>query len=86
MGMSSVNALAYSSKTLEKDPTIVESLTVDCGRCDPDNPLAVPRKKCPECKGTGKAPVALATIVTQIRESRLELLVGGRDNDVFYDK
>jgi hypothetical protein len=78
MEMSPATALAYNCKSLEKDSTSVESLTVDCGRCDPDNPLAIPRKQCPECKGTGRAPVALATIVTELKASRLELLVGGR--------
>jgi Zn finger protein HypA/HybF involved in hydrogenase expression len=77
--------LAYNCKTLEADPTPVESLTVECARCDPDNPLAVPRAKCPECKGTGKASIALAAIVTEIRASRLELLRGGQDDKTFYD-
>ena len=87
--MSPANALAYNCKTLEADPATVESLTVECARCDPDNPLAVPRAKCPDCQGTGQAPIALAAIVAEIRESRLELLRGSqgeasRDPDVFY--
>ena len=76
------NALAYNCKALEADPTPVLSLTVECPRCDPDNPLSVPRSKCPECKGSGKYPVALATIVTEIKASRLELLLGGRKDEV----
>ena len=82
--MSPSNALAYNCKTLEADPASVESLTVECARCDPDNPLAVPRAKCPDCKGTGRSAVALASIVTEIRESRLEVLRGGQDNESFY--
>jgi hypothetical protein len=41
-----------------------------------EDPLAVARKLCPECKGTGRTLIALATIVEQMKESRLELLVG----------
>lgn len=74
-------ALAYNCKALEADPTPVLSLTIDCPRCDPDNPLSVPRSKCPECKGSGKSPVALATIITEIKASRLELLIGGRGEE-----
>lgn len=73
-------ALAYLERDLEKDLSPVQGLTVECAMCDPDNPLAVPRSKCPECKGEGRALVALPTIVEQLKESRLELLIGPQNS------
>lgn len=78
--MSAATAIAFDCKILEKDPTPAESFTVDCARCDPDNPVAIPRKDCPDCGGSGQAKIALAAIVTEIHESRLELLLGGRSD------
>jgi hypothetical protein len=69
-------ALAYREQDLEEDLSPVQGLTTECARCDPDNPLAVSREDCPECKGTGRALIALPTIIEQIKESRLELLIG----------
>jgi len=74
-------ALAYRERDLEEDLSPVQGLTTECAHCDPDNPLAVPREKCPECKGSGRALIALATIVEQIKESRLELLIGPKKMD-----
>jgi hypothetical protein len=74
-------ALAYKEKDLEADLGPVQGLTAECARCDPDNPLAVPREGCPECEGTGRALIALATIVEQMKESRLELLIGPQKMD-----
>lgn len=48
----------------------LEAVTVDCYRCDPDNPLAIPRETCPNCRGTGKAPTCLLGIVREIRETK----------------
>jgi hypothetical protein len=48
----------------------VEIATVECYRCDPDNPLAVPRPACPACRGTGQAPVELVPILREIRDSK----------------
>ena len=71
-------ALAYRERDLEEDLSPVQELTTECARCDPDNPLAVAREKCPDCKGSGRALVALPTIIEQMKESRLELLVGAK--------
>jgi len=71
-------ALALNCRSLEKDPTPVESLTVECAKCDPDNPRSVPRESCPVCRGTGRARVEVATVVGEIKASRLELLTGGK--------
>ena len=73
-------ALAYLEKDLEKDLTPVQGLTVECAKCDPDNPLAVPRSKCPVCQGVGRALVALPTIIEQLKESRLEMLIGPQNS------
>ena len=73
-------AVAFRERDLEDDLSPVQGLTTECARCDPDNPLAVPRSKCPECKGSGRAPIALTTIVEQMKESRLELLIGPQNN------
>jgi len=81
-------ALAYLERDLEKDLSPVQGLTVECAKCDPDNPRAVARNKCPVCKGLGRSLVALPTIVEEIRESRLELLVGSKKvavTDDYYD-
>ena len=72
------HALAYLERDLEKDLSPVQGLTVECAKCDPDNPLAVPRSKCPVCQGLGRALVALPTIIEQLKESRLELLIGSK--------
>ena len=64
-------ALAYRERDLEEDLSPVQGLPAECAICDPDNPLAVPRENCPECKGSGRALVALATIVEQMKEARL---------------
>jgi hypothetical protein len=79
-------ALAYQERDLEEDLSPIQGLTTECARCDPDNPLAVPRKSCPECKGSGRSLVALSTIVTQIKESRLELLIGPKNSGGFGSK
>lgn len=77
--MSAATAIAFDCRTLEKDPTPAASVFVECESCDPDNPIAVPRKDCQTCKGTGQAPIALVAIVTEMHEAKLELLKGGKD-------
>lgn len=52
------------------DPDSVEVVTVDCYRCDPDNPLAVPREACSTCRGTGRSPVEFVPILREIRDSQ----------------
>jgi hypothetical protein len=74
--MSATVALAL--KDLEKDAEPAANLTVECCACDPDNPRAVPRSKCRSCGGTGRSPIRLGSIVTEIHASRLELLLGNR--------
>jgi RecJ-like exonuclease len=64
-------SLAYRCDT-DSDLTEITNLTVECYRCDTDNPLAVARSKCPDCKGTGRAPVQFAQIMSEIRESHAE--------------
>lgn len=71
-------ALALNCRELEKDPTSVGDLTVECANCDPDNPRAVPREKCRHCGGTGRARVGILAVVEEIHSSRLELLTGGK--------
>jgi hypothetical protein len=67
------HALAYRCDDPDSDLNQIANLTVDCYRCDPDNPLAVPDpSKCPECKGTRRAPVHYAQILSEIRESHAE--------------
>ena len=78
--MSPSTALAYNCRSLESDPTPIEALRVECARCDPDNPLAIPRPTCPDCKGTGLAKVALAIVVGEIKQSRMAHLVGDQDD------
>jgi hypothetical protein len=80
-GRNTMPALACHCKDLEKDPSSVERLTVLCPECDPDNPLAVPQANCPTCGGSGQAMISLSAIVTEIKTSRLELLVGGKPRD-----
>ncbi len=48
----------------------IETVTVECYHCDPDNPLAVAREKCTACRGTGRAPVAFVPILQEIREAK----------------
>jgi hypothetical protein len=48
----------------------VQVAAVECYRCDPDNPLAVPRETCPACRGTGRSPVELVPILREIRDSK----------------
>lgn len=71
---------ALSCRSLEKDLTPAESVTVKCARCDPDNPKAVDTENCPQCHGSGRVPTVLTTIVTEMHASRLELLRGGKSN------
>ena len=55
--------------------------------------LSVARSKCPDCKGTGRAPVQFAQIMSEIRESHAEhekqMSAGSReeysDEDTFVD-
>ena len=69
-------ALAYLEHDLEHDLSPVQGLTVECAKCDPDNPRAVPQKKCPACNGSGRTLIALPSIVEEMRDARMELLVG----------
>lgn len=79
-------ALAYLERDLEKDLSPVNGLTVECAKCDPDNPRAVPRAQCPVCKGAGRSLVALPTIIEELKESRLEFLVGAKkEPDEYFD-
>jgi hypothetical protein len=48
----------------------LEVATVECYRCDPDNPLAVPRQACPTCRGTGRSPVEFVPIMREIRDAK----------------
>jgi hypothetical protein len=50
----------------------IETVTVECYRCDPDNPLAVPRAACPACRGTGRSPVDLIPILREIKEAKTQ--------------
>jgi hypothetical protein len=68
----SQTALAYRCEDQDLDLDKIANLTVECYRCDVDNPLAVARATCPECKGTGRAPVHFAQIMSEIRESHAE--------------
>jgi hypothetical protein len=52
------------------DLDAVEVATVECYRCDPDNPLAVSREACPTCRGTGRSPVDFVPILREIRDSK----------------
>jgi len=82
----SASALAFKYDDLGDDLTSIESMTVDCYRCDPDNPLAIPRSRCSDCQGTGRAPMAFAGIVKELRGSRAELdKPQGRDDDLFLE-
>jgi len=71
-------SLALKCRSLEKDVAPAADLTVACASCDPDNPRAVPRSSCKECRGTGLARVLLASVMGEIHSSRLELLKGGK--------
>ncbi len=79
--MSTATTAVLRCDTLNDDLTQIESLTVSCHRCDPDNPLCIPRAKCPDCQGTGQAPIRLAGIMKQIRDSRAELNRTGSSSD-----
>jgi hypothetical protein len=72
-------ALALNCRELEKDPSPAADLSVECFACDPDNPRSVPRGACRSCNGTGRAKVAIASVVEEIKSSRLELLVGDKN-------
>ena len=63
-------AQAYTLTAVEGDPRIVEGLTKECGLCDSDNPRAVPRESCPECRGSGRQSLAIGTIASEISKSR----------------
>ena len=77
-------AMAIRCDALDEDLTPIEKLTVSCYRCDPDNPLCIPQAKCPDCKGTGQAPVRFAAIMQEIRESKSELNRTGSSTDPDY--
>ena len=77
----STTAVALKCNDLGEDLSSIETLTVSCYRCDPDNPLCIPRKKCPDCKGTGRSPVRFASIMMEIRESKTELERTGSSSD-----
>lgn len=72
------SALALNCRSLEMDDGPAENLTVQCAKCDPDNPRSVPRSKCPACRGSGKARVGLSSVVREIHASRMELLLGDK--------
>ena len=72
------------SEDLKANECNIETLTVSCYRCDPDNPLCIPREKCPDCKGTGQAPVQFASIMREIRNSKAELERNGSSTDPEY--
>jgi len=77
-------AMAIRCDDLGEDLPPVEKLTVSCYRCDPDNPLCIPQERCPDCKGTGQAPVQFAAIMKEIRDSRAELNRTGSSTDPEY--
>ena len=77
-------AIAIKCDELNEDLTSIDQMTVSCYRCDPDNPLCIPQKKCPDCKGTGRAPVQLAGIMREIRDSKAELNQTGSSTDPEY--
>jgi hypothetical protein len=72
-------ALALDCRELEKNPSPAADLSVECFACDPDNPRGVPRRACRACNGTGRAKVDVASVVAEIKSSRLELLVGDKN-------
>lgn len=76
--------ITMTCASVEGDPAEADSFTVECAKCDPDNPTSVPREECPACRGTGRSHVAFSTIVSEIRSSRLQLLRGGRSES--YEK
>jgi len=64
----------------------VEVSTVECYRCDPDNPLAVPRETCPVCRGTGRSPVAFVPILREIREAKTQpRRAPSREDDLYLE-
>ncbi len=83
-------ATATAMRCKDLDVESARALMVTCETCDPDNPLAVPRKSCPSCRGTGKTPVRLAGIVEEIRDSqkekrRLLPVRGAEDSDLYLE-
>jgi hypothetical protein len=68
-------ALALNYRELEKDPSPAADISVECFACDPDNPRSVPRHACRSCNGTGRAKVDVASVVGDIKSSRMELLM-----------
>jgi len=76
-------ATAYKYSDLDDDLTPIKQMTVECWRCDPDNPLAVPRKKCQECNGTGRSTPSLIEIVKELHTSHKEL---NRNDSGTYDE
>lgn len=81
-------ATAMRCEDLDVDDA--RAMMVACETCDPDNPLAVPRKDCPACRGTGKTPIRLAGFVEEIRASRQETrrllpVRGGDDADLLLE-
>jgi hypothetical protein len=83
--MSPSAALALNCRILEKDAAPAANLTVECANCDPDNPRGVPREACRKCGGSGRSRVGLSDIVSELRASRLELLVGGKSRERDFD-
>jgi hypothetical protein len=82
----SVSALAFKCDEFEDDLSAIENISVECGYCDEDSPLPIPRSKCKRCGGTGRMPVSFASIVTEIREAKAEQhkVSSGRSNDDLY--
>lgn len=68
--MSTQHALKLSD--LDDDLSSVEAMTVECPNCDPDSPIASPRKDCLVCKGTGSVSTSLCEIVKELRSARQE--------------
>lgn len=80
----SSTALAFKCDELD-DLTPAERLTVECWRCDEDNPLAVPPDKCPICRSTRRAPTSLATVLREIKSSRTEQAKVAADSELFLE-
>jgi hypothetical protein len=79
--MSTITTTTLKCDTIGDDLTQIETMTVSCYRCDPDNPLCIPQMKCPDCHGTGQSPIRLAGIMKQLRDSRAELNRTGSSSD-----
>jgi Zn finger protein HypA/HybF involved in hydrogenase expression len=80
----SSTALAFKCDELN-DLTPAERLTVECWSCDEDNPLAVPPDRCPVCKGTRRAPTALAAVLREIKSSRAEQAKAPADGEMYLE-